>query len=154
MRSRLWDERGCGMTELIVVVALFGVLAALGVPNLLRYWQTSTLAAGADEVAGVLSRARALAVTQNTTVCVQVTGTNVRLVIPTCAGTVWTGTGTDAAGVFRLSNSLQISNPLGVSAIFTSTGGANPGATYTVTNPKDGNTRSVQVLTTGRVMAQ
>ena len=80
------------------------------------------------------------------------TGTSVRFVIPTCAGTVWTGTGTDAAGVIRLSSSLQISG--GASAIFTSTGGANPGATYTVTNPKDGKTRSVQVLTTGRVTVQ
>jgi prepilin-type N-terminal cleavage/methylation domain-containing protein len=154
MRSRWWSERGFGMTELIVVVALIGVLAALGVPNMLRYWQTSTLAAGADEFAGVLSRARALAVTQNTTVCVQVTGTSVRFVIPTCAGTVWTGTGTDAAGVIRLSSSLEISNPANVMVIFTSTGGANPQGSYTVTNPKDGKTRSVQVLTTGRVLQQ
>jgi type IV fimbrial biogenesis protein FimT len=152
MRSRLWSQRGFGMTELIVVVALVGVLAALGVPSLLRYWQTSALAAGADELSGVLSRARALAVTQNTTVCVQVTGTSVRFVIPTCAGTVWTGTGTDAAGLIRLSSSLQISG--GASAIFTSTGGANPGATYTVTNPQDSKTRTVQVLTTGRVTVQ
>ena len=154
MPSRLWGERGFGMTELIAVVALIGVLAALGVPNLLRYWQTSTLAAGADEFAGILARARALAVTQNTTVCVQVTGTNVRFVIPTCAGTVWTGTSTDAAGVIRLSSSLQISSGGGASAIFTSTGGANPGVTYTVTNPQDSKTRSVQVLTTGRVTVQ
>jgi hypothetical protein len=47
---------------------------------------------------------------------------------------------------------MQISG--GASAIFTSTGGANPGATYTVTNPKNGNTRGVQVLTTGRVIVQ
>jgi Tfp pilus assembly protein FimT len=151
MRSRLGRERGFGMAEL-VVVALLGVLAALGVPSLLRYWQTSTLGAGADELAGVLGRARALAVTQNTTVCVQVTGISVRLVIPTCAGTVWTGTGTNAAGVISLSGGLQVSG--GASAIFTSTGGASPGATYVVTNPKDGNTRSVQVLTTGRVTVQ
>jgi hypothetical protein len=56
--------------------------------------------------------------------------------------------------VFRLSSTVHISKPLGVSAIFTSTGGANPGATCTGTNPKDGNPRSVQVLTTGRVTAQ
>ena len=152
MRSRLWSQRGFGMTELIVVIALIGVLAVLGVPNLLTYWQTSTLGAGADEFAGILGRARALAVTQNTTVCVQVVGTSVRFVIPGCAATVWTGTGTDAAGVIRLSGGLQISG--GASAIFTSTGGANPGATYVVTNPQDGNTRSVAVSTTGRLTIQ
>jgi hypothetical protein len=52
----------------------------------------------------------------------------------------------------RLSGGLQISG--GASAVFTSTGGANPGATYVVTNPKDGNTRSVAVATTGRVTIQ
>jgi len=152
MRSRLWSQRGFGLTELIVVLGLIGLLGILAVPNLLRYWQTSTLAAGADELVGVMSRARALAVTQNTTVCVQVTGTSVRLVIPTCAGTVWTGTGTDSSGVIRLSGGMQITG--GASAIFTSTGGANPGASYTVTNPKNGNTRSVVVTTTGRVTVQ
>ena len=152
MRSRLWSQHGFGLTELVVVLALIAVLAVLGVPNLLTYWQTSTLGAGADEFAGVLSRARALAVTQNTTVCVQVTGTNVRLLIPGCGGTVWTGSGTDAAGVIRLSSGLQISG--GASAIFTSTGGANPGANYVVTNPTNGNTRGVTVATTGRVTIQ
>lgn len=152
MRSRLWNPRGFGIAELIVVIALIGVLAVLGVPNLLTYWQTSALGAGADELAGVLGRGRALAVTQNTAVCVQVTGTNVRFIIPSCAGTVWTGTGTDAAGVIRLSSGLQVSG--GTSAIFTSTGGANPGATYVVTNPKNGNTRGVAVTTTGRVAIQ
>ena len=152
MPSRLWDPRGFGITEMIVVIALIAVLAALGVPSLLTYWQTSTLGAGADELAGVLGRARALAVTQNTTVCAQVTGTSVRFVIPSCAGTVWTGTGTDTAGVIRLSGGLQVSG--GASAIFTSTGGANPGATYVVTNPRDGKARSVGVTTTGRVAVQ
>jgi prepilin-type N-terminal cleavage/methylation domain-containing protein len=152
MRSRLWGQRGFGLTELIVVLGLIAVLAILGIPNLLRYWQTSTLGAGADELAGVLSRARALAVTQNTTVCVQVTGTNVRLLTAGCAGTVWTGTGTDAAGVIRLSNSLEVQG--GASAVFTSTGGASPGANYTVRDPKNGNTRTVAVATTGRVTIQ
>jgi prepilin-type N-terminal cleavage/methylation domain-containing protein len=152
MRSRLWSERGFGLTELVVVLGLIAILAVLAVPSLLTYWQTSTLGAGADEFAGILSRARALAVTQNTTVCVQVTGTNVRLLVPGCAGAVWTGTGTDAAGIIRLSSSLQISG--GASAVFTSTGGAAPGAAYTVTNPKNGNTRSVVVATTGRVSIQ
>jgi prepilin-type N-terminal cleavage/methylation domain-containing protein len=152
MRSRLWSQRGFGLTELLVVLGLIGLLGVLAVPNLLRYWQTSTLGAGADEFAGILGRARALAITQNTAVCAQVTGTNVRLVVPTCGGTVWTGTGTDGSGVIRLSGGLQISG--GASATFTNTGGANPGATYTVTNPNDGNTRSVVVATTGRVTIQ
>ena len=135
MRSRLWGQRGFGLTELIVVLGLIALLAILGVPNLLRYWQTSTLGAGADELAGVLSRARALAVTRNTTVCAQATGNNMRLLTGGCAGTVWTGTGTDAAGIIRLSNSMQITP--GPTVVFTGTGGATAVASFTVTNPRN-----------------
>jgi prepilin-type N-terminal cleavage/methylation domain-containing protein len=152
MRSRLWGQRGFGLTELIVVLGLIALLAIVSVPNLLRYWQTSTLGAAADEFAGVLSRARALAVTQNNTVCVQVTGTSVRLLTGGCAGTVWTGTGTNAAGVITLANSMQISG--GPTVVFTGTGGATALANFTVTNPKNGNTRGVAVATTGRVTIQ
>jgi prepilin-type N-terminal cleavage/methylation domain-containing protein len=152
MRSRWWGQRGFGLTELIVVLGLIALLAIFSVPNLLRYWQTSSLGAGADELAGVLSRARALAVTQNTTVCAQVTGTSVRLLVPGCAGAVWTGSGTDAAGIIALSNSMQISG--GPTVTFTNTGGATAGANFTVTNPKNGNTRGVGVATTGRVTIQ
>ena len=152
MRSRLWGERGFGLTELLIVFGLIAVMGILAVPNLLRYWQTSTLGAAADEFAGVLSRARALAVTQNTTVCAQVTGTNVRLLTGGCGGTVWAGTGTDAAGVIALSNSMQLSGSPTV--VFTGTGGATALANFTVTNPTNGNTRGVAVATTGRVTIQ
>jgi prepilin-type N-terminal cleavage/methylation domain-containing protein len=152
MRSRLGTQRGFGLTELIVVLGLIALLAILGIPNLLRYWQTSSLGAGADEFAGVLSRARALAVTQNTTVCVQVVAPNVRLLTTGCAGTVWTGTGTDAAGVIRLANSMEIGGS--PSVIFTGTGGATAVANFTVRNPRNNNTRTVAVATTGRVTIQ
>jgi Tfp pilus assembly protein FimT len=143
-----------GMTELVVVIALVGLMAGLGVPQLLRYYQTTALAAGADEFVGVLSRARALAITENTTVCVQVTGTNVQLRVPTCGDPVRTVRAlTDTNGVIRLANSMQLSNA-GASAVFTSTGGANPGATYTVRNPLDNHTRGVSVAATGRLTIQ
>jgi prepilin-type N-terminal cleavage/methylation domain-containing protein len=151
MRSRLWGQRGFGLTELIVVLGLIALLAVLGVPNILRYWQTSALGAGADELAGVLSRARALAVTQNNTVCAQVVGTNVRLLTGGCAGTVWSGTGTNAAGVITLSNSMEIS---GGPVTFTGTGGAAAQANFTVRNPRNNSTRGVAVATTGRVTIQ
>jgi prepilin-type N-terminal cleavage/methylation domain-containing protein len=150
--SRSSGQSGFGLTELVVVIALVGVLAALATPSLLSYSQSSALGAGAEEVASVLNRGRALAITQNTTVCVQVTGTNVRLRTGGCAGTIWAGVGTDSSGVIALSNSIQVSG--GTSAVFTNIGAAAPGATYTVTQPTTGRTRSVIVAATGRVSIQ
>jgi prepilin-type N-terminal cleavage/methylation domain-containing protein len=152
MPSRRLNEQGFGMAELIVVVAVIGLLAALAMPSFLTYWQSSGLSAGAAEMASVLNRGRALAVAQNTNVCVQVSGTSVRYRTVSCAGTIWTGSGTDGAGLISLSSGMQISG--GASAIFTNAGGANPGATYTVTDPRTARTRSVVVSATGRVTVQ
>ena len=152
MSNRRLNEQGFGMAELIVVVAVIGLLAALAMPSFLTYWRSSALSAGSAEMASILNRGRQLAVSQNTSVCVQVSGTSIRFRTVSCAGTIWTGTGTDGAGLISLSNGLQISG--GASAIFTNAGGANPGATYTVTDPRTARTRSVVVSATGRVNVQ
>jgi prepilin-type N-terminal cleavage/methylation domain-containing protein len=151
MSNRRLNEQGFGMAELIVVVAVIGLLAALAMPSFLSFWQSSSLSAGSAEMASVLNRGRQLAVSQNTSVCVQVSGSNVRFRTVSCAGTIWTGSGTTSAGLISLSNGLQIS---GGTAIFTNAGGANPGATYTVTDPRTTRTRSVVVAATGRVSVQ
>ncbi|TMQ14754.1 MAG: hypothetical protein E6K82_26945 [Candidatus Rokuibacteriota bacterium] len=152
MALRPTDERGFSLTDLIAAIGLIGVLSVVSVPNLLRYWQTSIVNAGADEFATVLARARTLAVTRNTAVCVQVTAATVTLHLVNCAGVQWTGPGTDSGGVIRLSNNLQIGG--GATATFTSFGSAVPTATFTVTDPKTGLSRSVVVTATGRVTLQ
>ena len=152
MSNRRLNEQGFGLAELIVVVAVIGLLAALAMPSFLTFWRSSALSAGAAEMASVLNRGRQLAISQNTSVCVQVSGTSVRFRTVSCAGTIWTGSGTTSAGLISLSNGLQISGA--TSAIFTNAGGANPGATYTVTDPKTSRTRSVVVSATGRVTVQ
>jgi len=149
MALRPTDERGFSLTDLIAAIGLIGVLSVVSVPNLLRYWQTSIVNAGADEFATVLARARTLAVTRNTAVCVQVTAATVTLHLVNCAGVQWTGPGTDSGGVIRLSNNLQIGG--GATASF---GSAVPTATFTVTDPKTGLSRSVVVTATGRVTLQ
>jgi type IV fimbrial biogenesis protein FimU len=153
MSNRVLNQRGFGMAELIVVVAVIGLLAALAVPSFLTYWQSSTVTAGAAEMASILNRGRQLAIAQNTSVCVQVSGTSVRFRTVSCAGTIWTGPGTTSAGILSLSNGLQISNS-GASIIFTNAGGANTGGPYVVTDPRTSRTRSVVVSATGRVSVQ
>jgi prepilin-type N-terminal cleavage/methylation domain-containing protein len=151
MSNRQLDERGFGLAELIVVVAIIGLLAALAVPSFITYWQSANLNAGAAEMAATLNRGRQLAIAQNGSVCVQPTGTSVRYRSVSCAGTIWTGPGTDSAGVLSLSNGMQIS---GGPVTFTNAGGATANSTFTVTDPKTSRTRTVAVTVTGRVTVQ
>lgn len=153
MPNRTTNERGFGLTELIVVVALIGVMAALGVPSLLTYWQSSRLSAGAEQLASVMNRARQLAIRQNTPVCVERSGTSVRMRTVSCAGAIWTGVGTDSAGLIQIANDLQVSATT-ASAIFTNVGGASTTASYTLTDPGTGRSRSVVVSASGRVTIQ
>lgn len=161
MLNKMSNERGFSLTELIVVVGMIGVLSLLGVPSLLTYWQTSSLTAGAEQLASVINRARQLAIGQNTSVCVERTGTNVRLRMGSCAGTIW-GTaiggwgpviGADSAGNIQIANNLQVTAAT-ASVIFTNAGGASTTGTYTLTDPKTNRSRTVVVSTSGRVIIQ
>ena len=157
MRNRTSNQQGFGLAELIVVVALIGILGALAVPSLLTYYQSSSLTAGAEQLAAVMNRARHLAISQNRSVCVERNGTTVRLrptstTPPDCTGTVWTGVGTDSAGVITIANNLQVGGA--TNAIFTNAGGASTTATYTLTDPSTSRSRSVVVSSTGRVTIQ
>jgi prepilin-type N-terminal cleavage/methylation domain-containing protein len=151
MSNRALNERGFGMAELIVVVAIIGLLAALATPSFLTYWQSSALSAGAAELQSTLNRGRQLAIAQNGSVCVQVSGTGIRYRSVSCAGTIWTGTGTNSAGLISLSSGMQIG---GGPVTFTNAGGASANASFTVTDPKTSRSRTVLVTTTGRVTVQ
>jgi prepilin-type N-terminal cleavage/methylation domain-containing protein len=151
MSNRLLNARGFGMAELIVVVAIIGLLAALALPTFLAYWRSSTLGAGAAELAGILNRGRQLAISQNGSVCVQTSGTSVRFRTVSCAGTIWTGTGTTSAGLMTLSNGMQVS---GGPVTFTNAGGATGTGSFTVTDPRTSRTRTVAFSATGRVTVQ
>jgi prepilin-type N-terminal cleavage/methylation domain-containing protein len=162
MRHTLLNERGFGLVELSVVMALIGVLSIFAVPSLLSYYQSSSLTAGTEELAAVMNRARQLAISRNTSVCVERNGTMVRFrtttaVPPNCTGTIFTGGGTDSGGNIRIANSLQVSGAINV--IFTNAGGATASSgsmpvTYTLTDPQTSRSRNVVVTSTGRVSIQ
>ena len=148
------NEAGFSLTELIVVVAMIGILAVLAGPQFMSYWRTSATAAAASELATVVSRARQLAIAGNQNYCAEVSGTSVRYrqgSNPTCtAGNIWTGTGTDNNGLVSISNNMSVS---GGPVVFTSLGAATLAGTFTVTNP-NGGTRNVVVAASGRVTVQ
>ena len=142
-------QGGFSATELIVTVALISILMAASAPFFLSYLRTSALRGGAEEMVTVLHRARQIAIRDNTSMCVTSSGTRVQFRIATCAGTVWTGPGTDTTGFIQLANNITVASPQ--NAVFTYMGTATTPASYTVTNPRDNRTMSVAVTAAGRV---
>ena len=146
------NARGFTLAEIMIVLAIAGVLATLVAPTLSSYARTATLQAAARELATSINLGRQLAISRNTTVCVEVAApVNIRLRTGGCGGAIWTGPGTDGSGAIKLSSSsaLQISTTANV--VFTSLGAASPAGTYTLTIPVNNGTRTVVIAASGRV---
>ena len=151
----LVNERGFTLAELLVVIGMIGILSILAVPTFLSYYQSSTLQAGAQELATTINRGRQLAISRNTTVCVQLSGTNITMRTAVCGtGPLYTGPETDGNGVIRLSNGMRVSFAGGSSVVFNNLGAATTANTFTVTNPVTNLTRSVVVSASGQVSVQ
>ena len=147
------------MAELLVVIAIAGVIMALSVPSLWTYFRAAAIRAGAEEMVTALNGGRQLAIRSNTTVCVTNDGTRVQLRVGSCAGPIWTGPGTDAAGNITLANGLRASGTPNFCYSYLGAGTTAPApcannALFTVTNPADGATMNVIVATTGRARIQ
>ena len=151
--------RGYTMAELVVVLAIIGILVALGVPTLSTYLRAAALRAGAEEAVSVLNGARQLAIQANTTVCVTNDGTQAQYHVGGCTAAIWTGVGTDASGNIRMANQLRVGgsnnlcfNHLGAGTLSPSPCAAN--GTLTVTSPAGGPALTVVMATTGRLRIQ
>jgi type IV fimbrial biogenesis protein FimT len=143
-------SRGFTMIEVIVVVALIGIIMVLAMPMFLSYWRTSTLRASAEEFAAALNGARQVAIKENTTVCVKNASGQLRYAIGGCSATTfYTSGGTDASGWIKLQNNVTVSGATDVT--FTYLGAAGTAGTYTVTNPVNNSTLTVTVAASGRV---
>ena len=154
MSNQASNERGFSITELIVVIAMIGILSLLAVPSLATYWRTSSLSAGAEQLVSVLNRARHLAIRTNDSVCVERSGTGVRMRTVSCAGTVWTGVGTDGAGLIQIANNLQVERVDGERHLHERGRSQHDGGLHGDEIPTTTHTLTVAVSVTGRVTIQ
>lgn len=158
-------EGGFSLAELIVVIAILGIIAAVAIPSFLSYLQAAQTRGASQEVTTLLNQARQLAITRNRPVQFNYAAappTNaVRFLFTTAvAGDVlcadgarcWSGPGTDANGFIPLSNNAALSAVPGTPIAFTPLGGAN-GGTITVRNQANTSCMDVVVNPTGRVAA-
>jgi prepilin-type N-terminal cleavage/methylation domain-containing protein len=147
-------EAGFSLTELIVVIAMIGIVAVLAGPQFMSYWRTSATSAAATELATAVNRARQLAIAGNQPVCAEVDSSRLKYRVNSNAactgGAIWTGSGTDAAGRVTISNNMSVS---GGPVVFSQLGAATLAGTFTVTNP-NGGSRNVVVAGSGRVSVQ
>lgn len=148
--GRPFPEAGFSLTELVVFIAVVGVLFVMTVPFFVRYYQAAAARADVQQVITLFNQARGLAVRQNDTVCVTMpSSTQMVLRLSDCAGTVWTGPGTDGAGNINLPQGFTI-GPLN-NVTFNYLGAAGAAATYTMTNSTTSETNTISIALSGRV---
>ena len=150
MAVRKWRRSGQGgfqLVELIIIVAIIGLLVAISVPFLVSYLQAAKLKGNAEIVATWLNQGRQLAIRNNQNVCADIDGAGLHYHLTNCAGTVWVGNGTNASGYvpFPAGVTMSVTSP----AIFNYLGAAPPAANPTI--PHAGRTTTVSVATTGRI---
>jgi Tfp pilus assembly protein FimT len=147
------------MAEVVVVLAILGILATASVPTLWTYLRTARLRTAAETTVAVLNGARSLALRTNTTVCVSHDDIHARYHVGGCHAPAWTGAGTDAQGNIRLAEGLRVSggrhlcfNALGAGTPTPSPCAAN--GTLVITDQATSTGLSVIMATTGRLRIQ
>ena len=143
---------GIGAAELIVVVAVVGVLFTMTIPFFLSYYRAAAVKSASQQVVALLNQARGLAIAQNSTsgVCVHLpSATQMQFVVDGCGGTVWIGPGTDAAGNINLPQDFTMGPATDV--VFTYLGAALSAVTYTVTSASTGATLTIGIAISGRI---
>jgi Tfp pilus assembly protein FimT len=144
------NQSGFSLGELLVIVAVIGIVSILATPAFISYSQAARLKAGAQELATIINHARQVAITRNTTSCVLQATNKVRVAVGTCAGTIWTGAGTDGNGWFTLTEDVRVSAAT-ANVVFTHLGTASTAGIYTVLNPATNRTMRVTVALSGRI---
>jgi len=144
---------GFTMLELLSTLAVMGVLSAAAIPLLAGMFGATSNQAVAEQLLRILARARQLAITRNTDVCVVLNDNSITYRMGGCNGSVFVSADTDGTGNIRLNNATPVT--AASSVVFSGLGAANPsGSTYVVHNSTGGTGVTVVVPATGRARIQ
>lgn len=146
MRRR---QAGFTLIEIILVVAIIGIIAALATPMFLSYYQGAQLRVAAEQVVTFLNQGRQMAITQNGAMCVHIAATSMHYHLGTCGGATWVGPGTNSAGDIALPVGITVATAPDV--IFNYLGGSTVGTTYAITHTPSSKSVNVVVSLSGRV---
>lgn len=150
LSRRVPHSQGFTLAELVVVIAVIGILAVMAVPFYLTYLRAAGLKSGAQQVVTLINQARELAIKENGNVCVTLpSATQMSYRLGTCAGTTWVGAGTNATGNINLPPGITVT--ASANPIFNYVGSALPVATYTLTYTQTGATLTASVAASGRI---
>ena len=141
-------QDGFSLPELVVFLAVLGILLGLSTPYFLNYYRTSEVRGAASNIAAHLNQARQLAIQQNPSVCVHITTPSMHYHLGSCTGGVWLGPGSDGAGNIAAPDDITLTTT--ADPVFTNLGAAAPAATYTVA--RGTTTLTVTVSASGRVL--
>jgi Tfp pilus assembly protein FimT len=164
--NRLWPiarasgraSSGYSVVELVILVFVISILAAMGFPMYLSYSRAQETEGAARAIVTSLNQARQLAITRGTSFSVE-TQTNPNNRTRACAGTavpcgggIITGPGTDGSGWRRLENASRIL--AGPAITFSSLGAATASGVVRVQNSSATGSLDVCVSPSGRIRIQ
>src|SRR5204863_7359704 len=102
-------QRGFSLPELVVFLAVVGILAAMSTPLFLNYYRTAQVRGAASDIAAYLNQGRQIALQRNTNVCVRITASAMHYHLGGCGGPAWLGPGTDGSGNIPAPDNITLS---------------------------------------------
>lgn len=89
------NKNGFSLVELMVAIAIIGILAAIATPNIISWLQNRKYTTSVQRVISVMNAAKMRAVKENMPTIVTFTGNEIRAFIDRNDDSSWSGDGTD-----------------------------------------------------------